>query len=279
MRRVDPKVYTAEYYLTDCTGYQQFKRTWGRLLEPRFQAIVTKLPSVSGLKVLDIGCGRGELVFWSLAQGASQATGIDYSSAAIGLANQARTHYPPSVRARAKFQVMDAKNLRFSPQSFDVVLMTEVLEHLYPEEQDQVMSRITKVLKPSGFLFVHTSPSRTFLDITYPFYSYPLGQALVSVWNALFQKKYPGLAPPGQMRTPSHHLMHVAEPDYFSLSRLFSRHGLAGAISSTNVTIKKPILSWKDSLFNFLVYLDPLSRYFPFNIVFGTDLHAVLRFK
>jgi len=277
MRRVDPKLYTTDYYLTDCTGFGQFKRSWGQELEPRFQAIVPKLPPVSGLKVLDIGCGRGELIFWSLDHGAHQALGIDYSPSAIKLANKALTHYPVSIRRRARFRVLDAKHLKFPPRSFDAVLLTEVLEHLYPEEQDRVLSQVTRILKPGGWLFVHTSPSRIFIDFTYPRYCYPVGQSLVWLWNFLFHRHYPGPARPGQLRTPSHLLMHVAEPDYFSLARLFSRHGLAGPIRSTNVTIKKPVLSWKDSLFNFLVYLTPVSNYFPFNIWFANDFHAVLR--
>jgi len=277
MRRVNPEVYTASYYLTDCTGYQEYRRSWGAVLEPRLARMVSHIPLQPAAAVLDIGCGRGELVFWAARRQAAQAIGLDYSSAAIALANKARAHFPQSIRARTKFLHHDAKRLPFPAHKFDAVFMTEVLEHLYPAEQDLVFKEIARVLKPGGFLFVHTSPSRVFQDYTYPLYCYPLGRLIVNIWNTFTSRRYPHLGAPQSLRTSSHRVMHVAEPDYFSLRRLFSRHEFRGRIRSTNVTIAKPILGPKDSLFNFLVYLVPISNFPPVNILFGNDFYAILR--
>jgi len=275
VRRVDPKVYTRDYYLSDCTGYTQFKRSWGQELEPRVARIVTKIPLQPGSKVLDIGCGRGELVFWSLRHGAKLAVGIDYSTSAIALANQALSHLP-NFQTRANFKTMDAKALQFQKHSFDAVFLTEVLEHLYPEEQDRIFLEINHVLKPGGFVFIHTSPARWFNNFTYPYYCYPLSSFIVAIWNLILNKNYPNILHPAHLRTTSHKIMHVNEPDYLSLRRLFSRHKFSGQIYSTNITINKPQLSWKDNLFNLLVYLSPLSDYPPFNIIWGHDFLAVL---
>src|SRR5581483_5808416 len=57
--------YTSAYYLNDCGGFDSFRENAGReLSDVRLQAIA----SVTGLKtsgrVLDLGCGRGELAYY-----------------------------------------------------------------------------------------------------------------------------------------------------------------------------------------------------------------------
>ncbi len=276
MRRVDPKYYDEKYYLTDCTGYREFKKSFGKILEPRLSRIVKEIPNLKNLSVLDIGCGRGELVFWAAENGAKRAIGVDYSKAAIKLANKAKKHYSPSVQSKVKFMVRDAKKLSFPKGSFDVIFLVEVLEHLYPEEQIIVFEKIKKILKGDGRVIVHTSPNKIFNDLTYRFWCYPLSTVLVKLNNLLTGNSYPNLSPPSEIRSSSHKIMHVSESTYFSLKKLFSRNGFCGKIFSTNVTVNKPVLSWKDLLFNFIVYLYPLSKYFPFNVFWGNDFIVIL---
>lgn len=277
MRRVDPSVYTEDYYLTDCTGYREFKRTHGRLLEPRLTRIIKEIPNIEGLRVLDIGCGRGELVFWAARRGAEFAVGIDYSKAAIRLANQAKKKFPRSIQKRVQFELMDAEKLNFPKNSFDAVFLVEVMEHLYPEEQIKVFREIFRVLKRSGFVFIHTAPSKFFNDYTYRYWCYPISTLLVKINNFLTGGNYPNLAHPSKIRTDSHKIMHVNEPTYFSLNRLFKKTGFKGKIKSTNITVLKPQLSWKDKLFNLIVYLYPISNYPPFNILWGNDYISILK--
>jgi len=276
MRRVDPKVYTKEYYLKDCSGYELFNRTKGKRLEPRLKALVKKIPMKPAMRVLDIGCGRGEMVFWAAAKGA-EATGIDYSKSAIDLAKKAQKKQKPVIKNNVKFGLGDAKKLEFPKNSFDMVFMIEVLEHLYPEEQEKIMKEIRRVLTKNGKLFIHTAPSKTFNDVAYPFWCYPMSTTLVGLSNLLFGSKYPNIASHREIRTKSHKAMHVNEPTYFSLKALFEKHGFSGSIRSTNITVKKPEISWKDKLFNSLVYFHPISNFPPFNIVWGNDFWALLK--
>src|SRR3989344_4276083 len=217
MRRVDPKHYTTVYYLTDATGFKEFKESWGKVLEPRLSRIVKELPSVEGLRVLDIGCGRGELVYWAARNGANDVLGIDYSRHAIHLANQARKHYPKNIRKKVRFELRDAKKIDFARGSFDLIIMTEILEHLYPEEQEVILRKISNILSKNGLLFIHTAPSRWFNDFTYRFWCYPLSTALVTVNNFFTGSNYNSLEKYENIRTASHRIMHVNEPDYFSL--------------------------------------------------------------
>ena len=57
MKRVDTKIYTTNYYLSDCSGHKEFIKSMGMELEPRFNILLSKLKSVSRKNILDIGCG------------------------------------------------------------------------------------------------------------------------------------------------------------------------------------------------------------------------------
>ncbi len=275
-RQVNPAVYTREYYLTDCTGYHEFKRNYGRTLEPRLREVVKYIDVKKGMKVLDIGCGRGELVLWAAAKGAD-AVGIDYSLDAIKLAQLALKKRKKELKGKASFQLVDGNELKYPSNTFDLVIMTEILEHLYPEEQAKITKNINKILKPGGQLFFHTAPSKIFNDYTYRFWCYPISTLLVSLSNLFTGHKYGNLAPWKEIRTESHRVMHVNEPSYLSLKRIMEKEGFQGEIKSTNVTVLKPELGWKDKIYNFCVYLHPLSKSFPLNVIWGNDYLALLK--
>ena len=63
--RVDPAVYTGDYYLTNCHGYEDFVLSGGRKVGPRFVKALSLAGDLRGKRVLDVGCGRGELVIQS----------------------------------------------------------------------------------------------------------------------------------------------------------------------------------------------------------------------
>lgn len=275
MRRVNPEVYTKTYYLTDCAGNEEFKISYGKQLDIVSRELIKHFEVNPDMNVLDIGCGRGEMVFYCASKGA-KSTGIDYADASIELANFARAKYSKKIQNKTKFIKMDAKKLNFPASSFDLIIMSGVVEHLYQEELDIVFDQVRRVLKQKGKLVVYTAPNRIFNDLTYKFYSYPLGSFATYVWNKLTNSNYPNIAKPQNIRTESHAIMHINEPTFFSLHNLYKKFPFKGNLVSSNVTVVKPVLSLKDSSFNFFVFLHPFSKHFPLNIVFGSDFISVL---
>ncbi|MCL4354085.1 oligosaccharide flippase family protein [Patescibacteria group bacterium] len=275
-RRVDPSVYTQKYYLTDCTGFEEFKKSYGKELEPRFMDLIKFFKITPESKLLDIGCGRGEMVLFAAKQGA-KAIGIDYSKDAIVLSNKLKSKQPENIKKNMQFLLMDSKKLSFKDSFFDMVILTDVVEHLYPEELDLVFAEIRRVLKAEGLVVIHTAPNKLFNDIFYKFYSYPLSTLIVGLWNLFTGKKYPNILKPSSLRTESHLIMHVNEPTYFSLKKLYRKFKFKGSIQSTNITSKKTEIGTKDKLFNFVVYLHPLSKRFPFNVFSGGDFVSVIK--
>src|SRR6185503_1306298 len=108
-----------------------------------------------GKRVLDVGCGRGELVLQSAMRDA-EAWGIDYADAAVEIAERALAGVDASLRERVYVRQMDVKALDFADGFFDVVFMMDVVEHLYPAELSLAFAELHRTIRPGGLLVMHT---------------------------------------------------------------------------------------------------------------------------
>lgn len=105
----------------------------------RRDRVLEMLGSVSGKRILDVGCAAGfvsrELV------GKNEVYGVDISPEPL--------EYAAKMGIKTK-QYDIQKGLPFDSGSFDVVLMTEVLEHIF--DTDALLSEVRRVLKVDGVL-------------------------------------------------------------------------------------------------------------------------------
>ena len=166
-----PDLYTKDYFLHACEGYEEFSETQGRRLSRRLEAAFQVAAVRPGMRVLDIGCGRGEILRHCAGLGAD-AFGIDYAPVAVDLAKQLLAGSDPAApvpAAKLGIAQSDAKTLPFPDQAFDRVLMFDVVEHLYPWELDKCLAEVRRVLKPGGAFIAHTAP-----NVWYDRYAYPL---------------------------------------------------------------------------------------------------------
>jgi len=182
--RVDASEYTETYFLTSCEGYQRFMAFGGQAVGPRFRRALELARIRAGERVLDVGCGRGEIIAGAALLGA-RAVGIDYAPAAVRLAGSALDALPDPVRSRASVHRMDAAALGFGSGTFDVVFMLDLVEHLYPAQLDRALDEAFRVLKRSGRLVIHTSPNALFEQVVYPRYVRHVHKAVLAVSSAL----------------------------------------------------------------------------------------------
>jgi len=166
---VAPDAYDNRYFFASCEGYKEFRESAGRKLSSRFQKALRFAKIRPGERVLDVGCGRGEMVLHAAMLGAD-AVGIDYAEEAVRIAAESLATAPDDIRGRAHVRVMNARALAFEDGSFDVALMSDIVEHLYPPELAEALRETWRVLRPGGRLIVHTSPNRLFYDVTFPLY-------------------------------------------------------------------------------------------------------------
>jgi ubiquinone/menaquinone biosynthesis C-methylase UbiE len=100
-----------------------------------------------GLRVLDIGCGTGELAkkLTSRLNGA-EVHGVDISKTMIAKASEKKMERP------VRFKIGSADALPYKDNSFDVITCSHSFHH-YPDK-DKAVSEMHRVLKPGGHLMV-----------------------------------------------------------------------------------------------------------------------------
>lgn len=103
---------------------------------------------VHGLKVLDYGCGSGQLGIY-LAMLGAEVTGFDLSPRGVEIANWAAQKYGLT----CSFKAMDAEELDYPDQCFDLVVGFGVLHHVVKYPRSAL--HIARVLKPGGRAVFH----------------------------------------------------------------------------------------------------------------------------
>lgn len=111
------------------------------------QLILELLGDVSSCRVLDVGCGDGELAV-ELAKRGAIVTGIDTSAAMIAAAKDRAKRHNVSVT----FEAEAAEHLPFAAEHFDVVTVITVL--CFVDDPNPVFREIARVLRPGGRLVV-----------------------------------------------------------------------------------------------------------------------------
>jgi 2-polyprenyl-3-methyl-5-hydroxy-6-metoxy-1,4-benzoquinol methylase len=100
---------------------------------------------VPGVRVLEIGSGRGTLLKWLLDQGA-EAQGIEVSQTRIEESRKLYGDLPLRLTA--------GTGLPFVDQTFDVVVSFDVFEHI--ADSDAHLAEVQRVLRPGGSYLLQT---------------------------------------------------------------------------------------------------------------------------
>lgn len=94
-------------------------------------------------KVLDIGCSGGHLIEELAARGFENVEGIDISESAIELCRQ---------RGITRSVLMDAGAPTIAESSYDVLIASDVLEHLADDQRS--LKSWYRIVRPGGLLIV-----------------------------------------------------------------------------------------------------------------------------
>jgi len=217
---VPSSLYTEEYFRTACEGFDEFNATEGEHLSRRLASAFSLASVEPGMVVLDVGCGRGEILRHAAQLGAD-VIGIDYAQVAVHMTQQVIAPLDGVTPGKTGVAQADAKKLPFPTASFDRVLMFDVVEHLHPWELHEAMLEIRRVLKPDGRFIIHTAP-----NIWYDRYAYPVVRL---VRTAMGQgSSYP--KNPRQFLVDVNEHVHVNEQSMLSMDRALRQAGFKGKV-------------------------------------------------
>jgi len=120
--------------------------------------------SKSPKRLLDLGCGRGEIVYAAASRGAD-VTAVDYSPAAVEIAKG--VFAADKEHARRVEWICDSVAGAALHGEYDVVIASDIIEHLSPVEVRDVYAKVARHLAPDGRLIIHTSPNRWYYQYDY----------------------------------------------------------------------------------------------------------------
>jgi ubiquinone/menaquinone biosynthesis C-methylase UbiE len=197
-----PQKYTEEYFMTDCDGYDSFLAGSTSL---RLMKALSSLNPQTNQRILDVGCGRGEIVKECNKVG-SMAIGVDYADASMKIAKT----ISPVVKACATY-------LPFRDDFFDKIVFLEVIEHLDRKDSEKALSEINRVLRDGGCV---VSSTQNFLPILAIFFRFYRKIELLSGKNVFAE-------------------VHVDEKSYSIIKSLFIMNGFQPTLCLERLPIKR----------------------------------------
>lgn len=126
-----------------------------------FNWIFDKLKLSSGEKILEIGCGDGQL--WkSNEDKIPDDVSIVLADISEGMINDARDKIK-NLKRKINSDVLDCNNLHYADASFDVVIANHML--FYIKDRDKLFSEIIRILKKGGRFYCSTYGIRHMKEI------------------------------------------------------------------------------------------------------------------
>ena len=157
--------YDASYYLQDCGGHESFSRNGPEATsDPRILSVLSLVSLGRKGKLLDLGCGRGEVSLQAALNG-FDCTGVDYSEDAISISRAGQGRFP-SLKDKLRYEVSNVATYKPNAK-YDVVVASDIIEHMTFDEVAQCYKMVSDSLSGEGIFVVHTFPNSWHYDYHY----------------------------------------------------------------------------------------------------------------
>jgi ubiquinone/menaquinone biosynthesis C-methylase UbiE len=119
-------------------------------ISKKVNALLTRIGKKCSMTILDAGCGNGQFSQLLISLGVSNVVGVDFSHNMIMWAKERSVR--GKFRERLDLALGKLENLNFKDESFDVVFMFGVMEHL--EDPHSAFREVRRVLRKGGKLIL-----------------------------------------------------------------------------------------------------------------------------
>jgi SAM-dependent methyltransferase len=168
--------------------------------------LARKESTKSRLRVLDIGCGKGQFLF-DLTEALKQTRQAAFARVAVVDLIRAEGNLLGQISPAPEFfqQSVDGETLPFTDGSFDFVSCNHVLEHIF--ETEKFLKEIRRVLQPDGLAVVSVPNCAAWMNrIAFLFGGQPLGSEVgtqsvtYGFWPGFLQDRLKQFSPSGHIR-------------------------------------------------------------------------------
>jgi ubiquinone/menaquinone biosynthesis C-methylase UbiE len=134
-------------------NYTEFEYSHCKELLDQYKNFID-LSELKGKKILEIGCGWGWKIIYISEKYNAEVVGIDLN---IDFLSQAiNKSEEKNVQDKVQFIEMNALNMDFWDNEFDIILMSDVLEHI--PQTKVLMKEVFRVLKPGWTVLFDFAP-------------------------------------------------------------------------------------------------------------------------
>lgn len=166
-KKIDINLYSIIYNEENILGYDRYLKYAKEIInhsdplkyladqESTYYPVYKYLKGKNKLKILELGCGYGYLTY-AMYKSGHNCFGIDLSRRAISFAKSNYGNY---------FENISIEDLvRSSSEKFDLVVATEVVEHLF--DIPLFLENLKKIITPNGKILL-TTPNKDFVPRNY----------------------------------------------------------------------------------------------------------------
>ena len=167
-------------------GYWKNAKTLDEAQEAKLALICKKMKLVSGMSILDIGCGWGSLAKYAAEKYHVKVTGITVSKEQVKLAKEICKDFDVEIRYQ------DYRDLR---EKFDGIVSVGMFEHVGNKNYRQFFKVVNRCLKANGLFLLHTiggnqpfkSANPWLNKYIFPNYVLPSASKITKTYEGLFK--------------------------------------------------------------------------------------------
>ncbi|MDP9836103.1 cyclopropane-fatty-acyl-phospholipid synthase [Neorhizobium huautlense] len=145
------KLFLDDNMLYSCAYFREEGETLEQAQRNKLRLLAAKLGLKPGMKVLDIGCGWGDLALYLAALEDVQVLGVTLSKEQQALASQRAQK--AGLADRVKFELRDYRDVS---EKFDRIVSVGMFEHVGVHHYDEFFAKINTLMPDEGVMVLHS---------------------------------------------------------------------------------------------------------------------------